>query len=309
VIRHFRSLEAIALPASWLTIGVFDGVHRGHQEIIRHLTAGAHQQNASAVVLTFHPHPEAVLGKKRDLKYLSLPDEKAALLDSLNVDAVVTLPFTRELAALSAETFMRRVQQRIHARRVLIGYDFALGRGREGDAVRLAEIRTSLGFVVQTFSPVLQNEEIVSSSHIRAYLASGRVREAADMLGRRYAIPGVVVHGDGRGGKIGIPTANLRISPEKAVPANGVYACEAIVEGTRFLAVTNIGTRPTFLPDSQSVCIEAHLLDFEGALYGKTLSLTFFARLRDEKTFSSVEDLLEQIRQDIAKTRELVTDS
>ncbi len=305
MIQHFRSLEAISIAHSWLTIGVFDGVHRGHQEIIRHLTAGAHQRNASAVVLTFYPHPEVVLGKQKNFQYLSLPEEKAALLDALHVDALLTHPFNRETAALSAEEFLARVQEKLHASRILVGYDFALGRGREGNAERLAEIGEKLGFEVQTFKPVLENDEIISSSHIRAYLASGRIREANDMLGRPYTLRGRVVHGDGRGGKIGLPTANLRVPAEKIVPAQGVYACFAEVGGKTFSAVTNIGIRPTFTPQESAFHIEAHLLDFEGDIYNERLSLSFLARLRGEETFSSVEKLLAQIRVDIANARKI----
>ncbi len=303
---HVHSLEDVSLQRSWLAIGVFDGVHRGHQEILAHLTAGAHAVGASAVVLTFYPHPAAVLGKRNGLKYLTLPDEKAALLGDLGVDVVVTHPFDHDVAALSAEAFMTRVQAHLNAEKLLIGYDFALGREREGDAVRLAELGKKLGFALQSCAPVTYGGEIVSSSHIRAYLSAGLVAEAWQALGRYYALCGPVVRGDGRGRKIDIPTVNIDVPAGKAIPANGVYACWAYVGDERRLAVTNVGVRPTFTPDEEIPGVEAHLLDFRRDLYDQDLKLEFVTRLRDERKFSSVEALLAQIHKDIASTREIL---
>ncbi len=303
---HYRSIEEVNLHDSWLTIGVFDGVHRGHQEILRRLTAGAHGQGAPAVVLTFWPHPAVVLGKRDDLKCLTTPDERAGLLGNLDVDVVVTQPFTSQLANLSAQDFMRLVCQRLGLRSLWMGYDFALGRGREGTAERLAALGREFGYEVQTVAAVQNGGHTLSSSLIRQRLVAGQVESAAQALGRYYALGGAVVHGDGRGRKINIPTANLDYPKSKVIPANGVYATWAWVAGKRIPAATNIGINPTFTPDKQTPNVEAHLLDFDHDLYGQVVTLEFVQRLRDELKFSSVEALLEQIHADIRETRRLL---
>ncbi|MBL6960650.1 MAG: bifunctional riboflavin kinase/FAD synthetase [Anaerolineales bacterium] len=303
---HLRSLEELSPEKTWLTIGVFDGVHRGHQEIINHLRAGAKEAKASALVISFSPHPAVVLGKRKDLKYLTLPDEKAELIEGLGVDILMTHPFNQRIAALSAEEFMAEIQARVKLEKFLIGYDFALGKDRQGDAEYLTALGQKAGYKVQTFGPVVTGDEAVSSSRIRAALAEGRVRDAIKYLGRPYALSGSVIHGDGRGRKINIPTANIETSPQKAVPLNGVYACWAYLHGEKHRAVTNIGIRPTFTPDKEQANIETHLLDFKDEIYGESLKLEFISRLRDEKKFASVDELLVQIRADIAKANDLL---
>jgi len=305
-VQHFRSLEAVSLQKSWLTIGVFDGVHRGHQEIIRRLTAGAHAEGLPAVVLTFYPHPAIVLGGRTDFKYLTAPEEKVALLGNLGVDVVISHIFNLQLAAQTAEEFMARVMTQLGPRHLLVGYDFALGRDREGDFDRLSELGLSLGYDVQPVMPLTNEAEVISSSRIRARLAAGEVAEAAADLGRFYALSGPVVHGDGRGRKINIPTANIDVHHEKFIPANGVYACWAYVSDERYPAVTNIGIRPTFTPEVETPHVETHLLDFQRELYGQEIRLEFAARLRDEQRFPSAEALIAQINRDIARSRELL---
>ena len=305
---HVRSLDDIPLAKSWLTIGVFDGVHRGHQEILQHLTAGAHANGASAVVLNFHPHPGVILGKRTALKYLSLPDEKAALLEKLGVDVVITYPFDEKVAAFPADEFIKRINEQINIEKLLIGYDFALGHKRQGDAAYLTEIGGTLGYAVQTFEPVLdEKNNIISSSRIRASLVDGRMCDAEKALGHPYALSGPVIHGDGRGRKINIPTANISVPPEKAIPANGVYACWAWIGDEKHPAVTNVGIRPTFTPDQAEANIEAHFLDFDGNLYDQQIRLEFISRLRAEQKFNSIEALLKQINADIAKAREILS--
>jgi len=303
---HYRSLEEVTLQDSWLTIGVFDGVHRGHQEIIRNLTAGAHSNGALAVVLTFWPHPAVVLGKRDDLKCLTTPEERAELLGDLDVDVVITQPFTQDFAALSAQNFMRLVSRHLGLRSLWMGYDFALGRGREGTAERLTALGEEFGYGVQTLPAVQNGGHTLSSSLIRQRIAAGQVEAAAQSLGRPYALGGSVVHGDGRGRKINIPTANLDYPKSKVIPANGVYATWAWVGGERVPAATNIGVNPTFTPDKQTPNVEAHLLGFDRDLYGQDVKLEFVERLRDELKFLSVEALLEQIHADIRRTGEIL---
>lgn len=303
---HSRSLEALALRNAWLTVGVFDGVHLGHRVLLHRLVEGARADGASSVVLTFDPHPAVVLGGRTDFKCLTTPEERAALLAELGVDVVVTQTFDRAFADQTAEQFMRLAARALGLRRLIIGYDTALGRGRQGDAARLAELGQRLGYRVEAIEPLRKGEEIISSTTIRARLAAGAVAEAAALLGRWYALAGPVVHGDGRGKRIDIPTANIAPPPGKLIPANGIYAAWAWVGGERYAAATNIGVNPTFTPDKATPNVEAHLLDFRGELYGREIKLEFVARLRDEMKFPSVQALLEQIRADIAQTRKIL---
>lgn len=304
---HYRSLEEVTLQNSWLTIGVFDGVHRGHQEILRHLTEEARAHAAPAVVLTFWPHPAVVLGKRDDLKCLTTPEERATLLGERGVDVVITQPFTLDLARLSARDFMRIVSERLGLRSLWTGYDFALGRGREGTPERLAALGQEFNYDVQTLPAVQNGGQTLSSSLIRQRIAAGQVEAAAQALGRYYALGGTVVHGDGRGRKINLPTANIDYPKSKVIPANGVYATWAWVGEERIPAATNIGINPTFTPDKQTPNVEAHLLGFQRDLYGQVVTLEFVQRLRDEVKFASVEALLDQIHADIRQTGEILS--
>ena len=305
MLPHYRSLEAIQIENSWLTIGVFDGVHRGHQEIIQLLVAGARQAGAPAVVLSFHPHPAEVLGGK-EIRCLTTPDERAELLVALGVDVVITEAFTRSLAETQAADFMKYLKERLGLRHLLVGYDFALGHNREGDYYRLSALGKELDYEVRALPAVSGQKGIISSSFIRQRLMAGQVGEAAEALGRFYAVSGPVVHGDGRGKKINIPTANIAFPERKVVPANGVYACWAWVGDERHPAVTNVGIRPTFTPDQETPHIETHLLDFSQELYDREIKLEFVARLRDEMRFSSVGLLIAQIQDDILEARSLL---
>ena len=305
--EHYRSLDDTFLQDSWLAIGVFDGVHRGHQEILANMTADAHQKVAPAVVLTFWPHPAVVLGKRYDLKTLTTPEERADLLGALGVDVVITQPFTPEFARLSAWDFMRRVTRSLGLRSLWIGYDFALGHNREGNLDRLTEIGNKLGYSVQAIGPVKNGQDVISSSLIRKRISAGQVTRAAENLGRFYAISGPVVHGDGRGRRINIPTANIDYPKDKVIPANGVYACWAWVGMEKHPSAVNIGINPTFTPDKEIPNVEAHLLDFDRELYGQEVKLEFVEYLREELKFNSVEALLEQIHADIIKTREILS--
>ena len=303
--QHYRSLEEVSLPDSWLTVGVFDGVHRGHRRVIDRLVAGAHAAGMPAVVLTFDPHPAKIFGRV-DIKLLSLPGERARLLGSLGVDVVVTHPFSKPFADTSAVDFMKLVTERLGTRHLVLGYDSTLGKNREGDVVRLTAIGSELGYTVETVSALGDESGVISSTEIRKLVAVGNVSEAARLMGHPYSLQGLVTHGDHRGRTIGYPTANLAYAREKVVPAGGIYACWARVEGERFLAAVNVGTNPTFTPDKQTVNVEAYLLDFDRNIYDQLLTLEFVSRLRAELKFPSVEALVTQIDNDVRMTREIL---
>jgi riboflavin kinase / FMN adenylyltransferase len=300
---HYHSLDNLSIQSSWLTIGIFDGVHRGHQEILRPLVSGAHAAGEPAVVLTFSPHPAVVLGGKTDFKYLTTLEERAELLGSYGVDAVITQKFDRTLADQTAVVYMRRLSQTLDVRHLVIGYDTALGRGREADSARLTEIGKELGYSVQVVPALMDANGIISSTRIRREILSGDVSAAASDLGRPFSITGPVIHGDGRGHTINIPTANIKLPAEKIMPAYGIYACRARVNGQSFLAATSLGVRPTFYGDPPAPTIEAHLLDFNQDLYGQEVRLEFIEYLRPEEKYAFVEDLVNQIQKDIAQTR------
>ena len=305
--QQYNSLNTIRLQNAWLTIGIFDGVHRGHQEILRGLVSGAHAAGKPAVVLTFSPHPAVVLGGKTDLKYLTTLEERAELLGSHGVDVVITQTFDRALADQGAVEFMQSLCQSLGLQALVIGYDTALGHGREANAARLTEIGKELGYSVQVVPALTDAAGVISSTRIRRAILAGNVAGAAGDLGRPYSITGPVIHGDGRGHTINIPTANIQMPEEKIMPAYGIYACRAWVNGQAHLAATSLGVRPTFYGDRlPAPTIEAHLLDFHQNLYGKNVKLEFIEYLRPEEKYDSVEALVEQIQRDIKRTREIL---
>lgn len=304
--KHLHSLDDARLQAAWLTIGIFDGVHRGHRKILEALVSGARGAGCPAVVLTFHPHPAIVLGGRADFRCLTTPEERGGLLEEAGVDLVITQAFDREFAGQTAGEFMRRIAPTLGLRCLVLGHDSALGRGREGDAARLAEIGQDLGYQVEVVPPLEDEGGVISSTRIRAAVAAGEVAYAASALGRPYSLEGPVVHGDGRGASIGVPTANLRLPDEKLVPANGIYACRAWIGGESRLAAVNVGVRPMFTPDLPAPVVEAHLLDFSGDIYGQQVRLEFVERLRNEEKYPSVDVLVAQIRDDIARVREIL---
>jgi riboflavin kinase/FMN adenylyltransferase len=305
--QHYYSLDNLQLDKVWLTIGSFDGVHLGHQKIISKLTAEAHKDGSSAVVLTFFPHPATIIRGRDFPFYLTNPDEKANIIGELGVDYVVTLKFDHKLAATPARSFMETLYKHLGLQELWIGYDFALGRNREGNAKKLGEIGQDLGYRVETIEPFKMDNQIVSSSRIRFLLGAGQVENAAIMLDRNYVIDGVVIKGDQRGQSIGFPTANLDIWEMRAIPAAGVYICQAEIRSSKFNAVTNIGVRPTFEESPVPPRVEAHLLDFDGDIYGESIKINFIKRLRGEKRFESVDHLTVQIRKDIENARKFLS--
>lgn len=301
-----NSINDLRLQNTWLAIGVFDGVHLGHQHMLNLLTTGAHNESAPAVVLSFNPHPAVVLGKQTDFKWLSPPDERTTLLLAQGVDHVILQQFDKDFAAISAQDFMKSLSLQLGVTHLLVGQDFALGRDRQGDVPYLTALGKELGYTLQVVNAISDQDGVISSTRIRHNIRTGRVAEASRELGRFYNLFGQVVHGDGRGRTIQIPTANLDLPGEKLIPTNGVYACWASIDDTRKPAVTNIGMRPTFAMGDQILHVETHILDYHGDIYGKVLNLEFVEMLRQEQRFSSVESLVSQIHADIDRTRKIL---
>lgn len=306
--HHYRSLEEVSLKNSWLTIGVFDGVHRGHREIIQKLVRDAHAGNSPAAVLTFEPHPASVLTGK-DIRCLTTPEERADLLHSLGVDVVITQRFTPDLSTVPAHEYMSRLKTHLGLAHLLIGYDFALGKGREGNAPRLTEIGLELGYTVEVIPALSDESGVISSTEIRKLVSIGNMEEAAKLLGYSYSMGGEVIHGAGRGKTINFPTANVDYPKTKATPPNGIYACWARLGSDRFMAATNIGLNPTFTPEREIPSLEAYLLDFDRDIYGEIMTLEFVRRLRDEIRYTSVEALINQIHDDVNQTRVILSSS
>lgn len=309
---HTSALEDLHLPQpACLTIGSFDGVHRGHQRLIGEMVRQAHATGRAAVVVTFYPHPSVFLRGRRPSFYLTTPEEKAAHLAALGVEAVVTHPFNADVANIRAADFVSRLVQHARMTELWCGSDFALGHNREGTVEFLRAEGEQRGFTVTLASPELADGEVISSTRIRQALRDGAVEQAARYLGRPFRLTGEVVEGAHRGRTIGIPTANLAVSEEHAIPATGVYACRAYPSGTQpaavHRAVTNIGYRPTFEAQTPALTVEAHLLDFSDNLYGRPLSLEFVARLRPEMKFSGIDALLAQIQRDILEARHILS--
>jgi riboflavin kinase/FMN adenylyltransferase len=304
--QHYRSLEDIHLGGAWLTIGSFDGIHLGHQTIITETTAGAQKDGVPAVVITFHPHPAAVLHGQNFPYYLSSPEEKADILRNLGVDILITHPFNRDVANKSARKFISDINQHLNIVHFQVGYDFAMGKNRDGDFSALQDLGKELGFTVRQTPPVLDDDGVISSSRIRFLLGVGQVEKAANLLGRNYQLQGIVEVGDRRGQGLGFPTANLAVWAEKTIPTAGVYACWAIVRQQKWPAVTNIGVRPTFEKKPVAPRVETHILDFNQDIYGEIVRLEFVLRLRDEQKFISIEALKSQISTDSQNAREIL---
>lgn len=301
--RHVTGLERANLEQpSVVTIGAFDGVHRGHQYLIRHLLDHAQANGQVPVVLTFYPHPKMVLGGFQPGYYLTLPDDKASLLGSLGVELVVTHPFDDTVRQIRAAAFVDLLVKHLNMRSLWVGEDFAMGYQREGNVAFLQSVGAERGFDVQVVDLMDAGDERVSSTRIRSELAEGNVAEAGRLLGRPHFVRGEVVTGAQRGHKLGFPTANLDVSEALAVPGRGVYAGWVRVRGEIYEAVVNIGLRPTF--DGRSAqTIEAHLLDFAGDIYGEEATLFFTQRLRGEQKFAGIEELSAQIRADVESGR------
>lgn len=304
--KLYRSLEEIPKGSRAVaTIGTFDGVHRGHRRIINELTAKARELGAMSLVITFHPHPQEVLRRTDEsVPILTTLEERMAELEKLGVDAMVVIPFTRELADTPWQEFCELLIREIGLTHLVVGHDHAFGRNREGNAESLRRYGAERGFGVAEIGPLLSGEETISSTKIRRALMSGDVAKATDFLGRPYALEGTVVRGDGRGRQLGIPTANIRpLDPSKLVPVNGVYCIRLQVDGRWLDGMGNIGVRPTFT-DATVRTIEVNLFDFDDDIYDRRVTLEFRKFVRSEQKFASGAEFLAQLEKDRATCRE-----
>ena len=292
-----------------LTIGNFDGLHVGHRAIMRTVVARARDLGGEAVVYTFEPHPRKVLRPDRPPQLLTTLDQKIELLEEMGIDIAIFEPFDREFAAMEPSTFVSEyIHRRIRPMEVYVGYDFRFGRDREGSMRLLTEMGPRLGFSVTIVPEVTIDGRDVNSTRIRELLSEGNVRETQRLLGRPFCTRGIIVEGQRRGRTLGFPTAN--ISPQNEVlPGAGVYAGWARfvddgdpARGVEIPSVMNVGRRPTF-NDDMSFVAEAHLIDFEGDVYGRRIDLTFERRLRAERKFAGPEELKVQIAKDVAEAR------
>jgi len=287
-------------PNSVVTVGMFDGVHRAHQQILRELLKRSRARRGRSVVITFDPHPKEVLGGRGSgLKLLTTLGERVALIKEYGIDFLYVINFTWEFSRLAAEEFYRSyIIDGIGVSEVVVGYDHMFGKDRSAGLADLQAMGQKYSFSVVSIPALSVDGEVVSSTKIRKALFAGDVIKASAMLGRPYNLSGEVIRGDGRGKSLGIPTANLRpLSPEKLIPANGIYFVR--VKSSRWISygMLSIGTRPTFSTDDTQT-IEVHVFGINEDLYGELLSVEFIQRLRDERKFDSPEELVQQIRKD-----------
>jgi riboflavin kinase/FMN adenylyltransferase len=285
-----------------LTVGAFDGVHRGHQHLIQQMVEEARQTKRLAGLITFYPDPSAVLSPYNPTRYLSTPGEKAALLERLGLDILAILSFDQGMAQTSARDFVDRVRRHLHMVELWVGEDFALGHAREGHVEALRTMGQDLGFTVRVIEPLTWQGQTISSTRIRSLLLKGKVRQAAQLLGRYPSLAGEVVRGSQRGHCLGFPTANLEVREERVIPADGIYAVYVRLGEERHQGVANVGVRPSFEIGGTRI-VEVHILDFEETIYGCDLVVEFVERLRDERRYTDAEELKAQIEQDIIQAR------
>ncbi|HOT97215.1 MAG TPA: bifunctional riboflavin kinase/FAD synthetase [bacterium] len=295
--------------SSVVSLGTFDGVHRGHQSILTELKRRAERAPAHATMITFEPHPQLVLQDptRPQQEVLTTIEEKIEILSGLGLDRLVIAHFSPAFASMVPDRFVIDILlNKLHMREIIIGHDHAFGKGRSGNLALLQKLGEDHGFAVDSLPPLKYGEEIISSTRIRQALQEGDLELATQMLGRPYSINGLVMHGAGRGTGLGFPTINLKpYSQYKLVPRPGIYASRSRLGGRRYDSVTYIGQRPTF-PDGERV-IETYIIDFNAQLYGQEVNVELIAYIREDARFATATALIEQIKQDVAKSMELLS--
>lgn len=290
-----------------LTIGNFDGVHRGHQSLFQKVREWAVRLNGQSVVMTFQPHPLEVLFPGKGPAFITQHERKLQLIESCGIDCAIIIPFNREFSLISAHSFVKDLLvDKIGIRAIVVGYDYRFGHSREGDIDFLREMGKQHGFEVDTVAGIRIDEKVVSSTAIRKLIHDGDLKEAAKLLGRCYEVTGTVITGRSRGRLLGFPTANVRI-PIQATPRTGVYAVETEVDGRCYGGAASLGFNPTFGDGEFS--LEVHILGFNEDIYGKQITIRFLDRLRDEKRFSGPEELVAQIKKDVQLAGEIFSET
>jgi len=291
-----------------LTIGNFDGVHKGHLALFDKVKERAKAIAGQSVVMTFEPHPLKIMRPADGPQLITHTGQKLELIEKAGIDVIVCVSFDREFAAIPARDFVNSILvKKIGIKEIVVGYDYTFGHNREGDINLLREIGNDFGFVVHLVGPIEIDHTLVSSTSIRRLVQEGRLEEARVLLGRDFEVQGTVVKGQNRGGRLlGFPTANLNPHGE-LLPKRGVYAVKLLIDDVFYKGVTNVGYNPTF--GDTGLTVETHVLDYSGELMGKTIKVHFIKRLRDEKTFKTLEELSGQIAQDIARTEEVFRES
>jgi riboflavin kinase/FMN adenylyltransferase len=303
IVRSIEEFPA-GLPSPVVTIGNFDGVHRGHREIFRRVREAAATRGGTSVVITFEPHPLTVVPSSRRISLITTTAEKEALIGAAGIDCLLVIPFTPEFARQSAREFVTELLVgRIGVKQLVIGYDYAFGRNREGGIDLLAELGREFGFELVVLHPIGDKGHVFSSSEIRRMVREGDVDRVVPLLGRHFSLGGRVVHGQHRGASLGFPTANVATDHD-LLPADGVYAVKVLVAAIPYDGACNIGTKPTFGEGSRA--IEVFLFDFQGDLYDRELRIFFIERLRGEVTYPDAEALRRAIAADVARCREIL---
>lgn len=300
--------EVERVPNTVLTVGTFDGVHAGHRVLMNTVLRKAEERNARSVIVTFDPHPREIINPgDAGIKLLTTLQERREVLEELGIDTLLVIPFDRDFSLLTAEEFIRDIiYTKVGVSEFVIGYDHHFGRDREGTIETVERLGKKLDFEAYVVSKQEVGDQTVSSTAIRnAISIDGDMQKAAKMLQRWYRISGTVIHGDKRGKEIGFPTANIHLLDErKIIPRQGVYAVKATVEGKQWGGMMNIGVRPTFEGGQQT--LEVHLFDFSENIYGKTIEIQFVERIRDEKEFEGVEQLIEQLNKDKSSAQKIL---
>ena len=307
IVYDLKDLDKDPLNNPVLTIGNFDGVHKGHLALFDKVRKLANKNKGQSAVMTFDPHPIKVMKPGRQPPVITLIEQKLELIKEAGIEMILCLPFSREFSSLSAREFVKDVLlERIGIRDLVVGHDYTFGKRRQGNIDLLQNMGSELGFRVHIVDPVYLNDTLISSTNIRRTVHRGDMTKARQMLGRSYRICGTVTSGAGRGSRVlGFPTANLRLIDE-LIPKIGAYVVLVNLNGKQYQGVCNIGHNPTFGYNELSV--ETHFLDFSGNLHGKKISIDFICRLRDERTFDSIEALSGQIAKDVKLARELLAD-
>jgi riboflavin kinase/FMN adenylyltransferase len=307
----YRNLADIIKPSadSYVTVGNFDGVHLGHQMLFSEVVTNAYNNKGTSVVVTFDPHPLQVLRPEIGIKLISTYEQKVELISYAGIDVLVVIPFTKEFAKTSAESFVDDILIRtIGVKELVVGYDYAFGKGRQGNIEFLKEQGEQKGFPVSVVEPFYVDDMLASSTKVRELVNEGRMMDVKKLLGRSYQIRGMVQEGKKRGGPVvGFPTANLHISEEDLCPRHGVYVTQVVYDGKCYGGVLNIGYNPTF--GGNQLSVETHIFDFNQEIYGKKIKINLLKFLRGEQKFSGPAELADQIKEDIRQAKKILSEA